>query len=162
MNTLITELIQSINKLSDIINYQTPEIQYLKEDNRALKKEISKINTNIDNNTIVQISKIDSLSVKQKTDNNTILTINNDNNYTNIDYTNNDNCIELFNNKLELSIDNTNTLELIILDLLIIDNLDNNSDKSNNKTQLNKNNKNYIIKLDNIDTNLEYYLGKRN
>ena len=38
MNTLITELIQSINKLSDIINYQTPEIQYLKEDNRALKK----------------------------------------------------------------------------------------------------------------------------
>ena len=30
--------------------------------------------------------------------------------------------------------------------------MDTNSEKSNNKTQLNKNNKNYIIKLDNIDT----------
>ena len=142
--TRINELKKSINKLSDIINYQTREIQDLKEDNRVLKNEINKTNSNIENNNIVQISKIDSLSVKQKTDNNNIiLTINTDNNGTKID----DNFIELFNNKLELQLDNNN-----ILDLIKVDNLDNNSDKSNSITNLNKNNTKYIIKLDNIYT----------
>ena len=102
INTRITELIRSINKLSDIINHQTRDIHDLKEDNRALKNEISKINTNIDNNNIVQISKIDTLPVKQNTDNNNIiLKINTDNNDTKLDYKK-DNCIELFNNKLEI------------------------------------------------------------
>ena len=65
INTRITELIHSISKLSDIITHQIREIRALKEDNRALKNEISKLNTYIDNNNIVQISQIDSLSVKQ-------------------------------------------------------------------------------------------------
>ena len=38
INTRINELIQSIIKVSDIINHQTREIQDLNEDDLALKK----------------------------------------------------------------------------------------------------------------------------
>ena len=71
----ITVLENIINKLSDIISYQSKNIESLKDENNIIIQKVINLETKIDNNSIIQAVKIDSIAPKinNKLINNNIL-----------------------------------------------------------------------------------------
>ena len=138
---LITELTSKVDKLSNIVTYQTQLIQELKTDNTNLNNLIhSEFNINKDiiqklpikqiNNTLIKLDK------EIEDNNNNIIIFTNLNKEDKTEYTNKDNVINFINSKL-----NTELVEESIIDIQVYNNKDNSSEEL-------KSNK-YIIKLDN-------------
>ena len=71
----ITVLENIINKLSDIISYQSKNIESLKDENSIIIQKVINLENKIDNNSIIQAVKIDSIAPKinNKLINNNIL-----------------------------------------------------------------------------------------
>ena len=71
----ITVLENIINKLSDIISYQSKNIESLKDENNTIIQKVINLEKKIENNSIIQAVKIDSIAPKinKKLINNTIL-----------------------------------------------------------------------------------------
>ena len=138
---LITELTSKVDKLSNIVTYQTQLIQELKTDNTNLNNLIhSEFNINKEiiqklpikqiNNTLIKLDK------EIEDNNNNIIIFTNLNKEDNTEYSNKDNVINFINSKL-----NTELVEESIIDIQVYNNKDNSSEEL-------KSNK-YFIKLDN-------------
>ena len=138
---LITELTSKVDKLSNIVTYQTQLIQELKTDNSNLNNLIhSEFNINKEiiqklpikqiNNTLIKLDK------EIEDNNNNIIIFTNLNKEDKTEYTNKDNVINFINSKL-----NTELVEESIIDIQVYNNKDNSSEEL-------KSNK-YFIKLDN-------------
>ena len=138
---LIIELTSKVDKLSNIVTYQTQLIQELKTDNTNLNNLIhSEFNINKEiiqklpikqiNNTLIKLDK------EIEDNNNNIIIFTNLNKEDKTEYTNKDNVINFINSKL-----NTELVEESIIDIQVYNNKDNSSEEL-------KSNK-YFIKLDN-------------
>ena len=138
---LIIELTSKVDKLSNIVTYQTQLIQELKTDNTNLNNLIhSEFNINKEiiqklpikqiNNTLIKLDK------EIEDNNNNIIIFTNLNKEDKTEYTNKENVINFINSKL-----NTELVEESIIDIQVYNNKDNSSEEL-------KSNK-YFIKLDN-------------
>ena len=162
---LITELTSKVDKLSNIVTYQTQLIQELKTDNTNLNNLIhSEFNINKEiiqklpikqiNNTLIKLDK------EIEDNNNNIIIFTNLNKEDKTEYTNKDNVINFINSKL-----NTELVEESIIDIQVYNNKDNSSEElKSNKYFIKLDNKNSVLnilknKLKLKDT--DYYINKK-
>ena len=108
----ITILENIINKLSDIISYQSKNIESLKDENSIIIQKVINLEKKIDNNSIIQSVKIDSIAPKinnKLINNNILLTTDIEDN---IDYSINSNYVNFLKEKLDIKIEEENIIKV--------------------------------------------------
>ena len=106
----ITVLENIINKLSDIISYQSKNIESLKDENSIIIQKCINLEKKIDNNSIIQAVKIDSIAPKinnKLINNNILLTTDIEDN---IDYSIKSNYVNFLKEKLDIKIEEENII----------------------------------------------------
>ena len=108
----ITILENIINKLSDIISYQSKNIESLKDENSIIIQKVINLEKKIDNNSIIQSVKIDSIAPKinnKLINNNILLTTDIEDN---IDYSIKSNYVNFLKEKLDIKIEEENIIKV--------------------------------------------------
>ena len=108
----ITILENIINKLSDIISYQSKNIESLKDKNSIIIQKVINLEKKIDNNSIIQSVKIDSIAPKinnKLINNNILLTTDIEDN---IDYSIKSNYVNFLKEKLDIKIEEENIIKV--------------------------------------------------
>ena len=108
----ITVLENIINKLSDIISYQSKNIESLKDENNIIIQKCINLETKIDNNSIIQAVKIDSIAPKinnKLINNNILLTTDIEDT---IDYSKKSNYLNFLKEKLDIKIEEENIIKI--------------------------------------------------
>ena len=108
----ITILENIINKLSDIISYQSKNIESLKDENSIIIQKVINLEKKIDNNSIIQSVKIDLIAPKinnKLINNNILLTTDIEDN---IDYSIKSNYVNFLKEKLDIKIEEENIIKV--------------------------------------------------
>ena len=108
----ITVLENIINKLSDIISYQSKNIESLKDENSIIIQKCINLENKIDNNSIIQAVKIDSIAPKinnKLINNNILLTTDIEDT---IDYSIKSNYLNFLKEKLDIKIEEENIIKI--------------------------------------------------
>ena len=108
----ITVLENIINKLSDIISYQSKNIESLKDENNIIIQKVINLQKKIDNNSIIQAVKIDSIATKinnKLINNNILLTTDIEDT---IDYSKKSNYLNFLKEKLDITIEEGNIIKI--------------------------------------------------
>ena len=108
----ITVLENIINKLSDIISYQSKNIESLKDENSIIIQKVINLDNKIDNNSIIQAVKIDSIAPKinnKLINNNILLTTDIEDT---IDYSIKSTYLNFLKEKLDITIEEENIIKI--------------------------------------------------